>query len=139
MTPHTHRRRVLRLCGMLHGLTHVYHVALLPLFLLIQHDLHLGSLPEVTLLQTVMMIAYFAPSYFAGMLADRMDRRTLLGCGLALNAAGFIGMSLAPNYAWAVCSMLIAGLRALVLASTAGLVFLHHMGQLRRNAEASQT
>ena len=91
MSAHPHRQRSLWLCGMLHGFTHVYHVALLPLFLLIQKDLDLASLPHATLLQTIMMIAYFAPSYLAGILADRVDRRTLLCGGLILNALGFSG------------------------------------------------
>ena len=110
MSAHPHRQRSLWLCGMLHGFTHVYHVALLPLFLLIQKDLDLASLPHATLLQTIMMIAYFAPSYLAGILADRVDRRTLLCGGLILNALGFICLSLSPNYTLAIVSTIIAGI-----------------------------
>src|SRR5437588_8945565 len=104
-----HKVRTLWLCGALHGFTHVYHVALAPLFLLIQQDLNLGSIGKSTLLVTIMMAAYFVPSYPMGMLADRISRKKLLGWGLAINALGFFGLSFAPNYATAVACVLVAG------------------------------
>ena len=48
-----HKTRTLWLCGALHAFTHVYHVALLPLYLRIQQDLNLGSVEQATLLVTV--------------------------------------------------------------------------------------
>jgi len=104
-----HPVRTLWLCGGLHAFTHVYHVALAPLFLLIQQDLNLGSVGKSTLLVTIMMAAYFVPSYPMGILADRVSRKKLLGCGLAINALGFFGLSFAPNYSTAVACMLVAG------------------------------
>ena len=56
-----------------------------------------------------MMAAYFLPSYPMGILADRWNRKKLLGWGLALNALGFIALSLSPNYACAVASVALAG------------------------------
>ena len=104
-----HRTRTLWLVGVLHGFTHLYQVALLPLYLRIQHDLKLSSVEQATLLVTVMGLAYFLPSYPLGALADRLSRKKLLALGLAINALGFIGFSLAPNYGWALAGMVVAG------------------------------
>ena len=60
-----HKARTLWLCGALHAFTHIYHVALMPLYLLIQRDLKLASVEQATLLLTLMMLAYFLPSYYA--------------------------------------------------------------------------
>ncbi len=96
--------------GILHAFTHVYHVALLPLYLQIRADFQLASTEKATGLLTVMMMAYYLPSYPVGMLADRLSRKALLGWGLFLNAAGFVGLGLSPSYGWAVASLVIAGL-----------------------------
>src|ERR1041384_7961221 len=105
-----HKARTLWLCGALHAFTHIYHVALMPLYLPIRRDLKLGSIEQATLLLTLMMLAYFLPSYGMGVLADRFNRKTLLTSGLALNALGYLGLAFAPNYAWAVACVMIAGL-----------------------------
>ena len=104
-----HKIRTLWLSGLLHAFTHIYHVALLPLYLLIQADFKLASVGQATLLMTVMMAGYFIPSYPMGILADRVSRKKLLGYGLAINGLGFVGLSIAPNYAWALASMVLAG------------------------------
>ncbi|HOX56290.1 MAG TPA: MFS transporter [Candidatus Paceibacterota bacterium] len=104
-----HRTRTLWLTGLLHGFTHVYQVVLIPLYLLIQRDLKLTSVDQATLLMTVMMAACFAPSYPIGVLADRMDRKKLLGFGLALNGLAFVALALAPNYAWTLVAVAAAG------------------------------
>ncbi len=106
----THKTRTLWLCGCLHAFTHLYNVALLPLYLPIQQDFGLTSLGQATLLVTVMMLAYFAPSYLVGMLADRVSRKQLMGWGLLINAVGFIGLAYAPNYAAALACVAVAGL-----------------------------
>jgi len=105
-----HQVRTLWLCGTLHAFTHIYHVALMPLYLLIQRDLNLGSVEQATLLLTLMMLGYFLPSYGMGVLADRLSRKKLLAAGLAINALGYVGLAFAPNYAWAVACVMIAGL-----------------------------
>jgi MFS family permease len=69
----------------------------------------LSSIGKSTLLVTIMMAAYFVPSYPMGMLADRVSRKKLLGWGLAINGLGFFGLSFAPNYATAVACVLVAG------------------------------
>lgn len=105
-----HRTRTLWLAGALHAFTHVYQVALLPLYLLIQKDLKLANISQATLLVTVMMAGYFAPAYFLGVAADRFNRKKLLGWGLAINSAGFVLLALAPNYATALGAVLLTGL-----------------------------
>lgn len=101
---------MLWLCGLLHGCTHVYHVALLPLYLLIKKDLGLANLDLATSLVTLFGLAYFIPSYGIGILADHFNRKHLLTLGLIINGAGFIALSLAPNYNWAVASVVLAGI-----------------------------
>src|SRR2546423_8834086 len=102
MNSRNHKVRTLWLCGALHAFTHVYHVALMPLYLLIQRDLKLASVEQATLLLTVMMLAYFLPSYGMGVLADRFSRKKLLAIGLAINGLGYAGLAYAPNYRWAL-------------------------------------
>jgi MFS family permease len=104
-----HKTRALWLTGVLHAFTHLYQVALMPLYLLIQKDFKFQSVGEATLLLTVMMVACFGPSYPIGVLADKFNRKKLLGFGLALNALGFIALAWAPNYGWALVSVVIAG------------------------------
>src|SRR5256885_12031218 len=109
-TEASHKTRMLWVVGVLHAFTHLYQVALMPLYLLIQRDFKFESVSQATLLLTVMMAATFAPSYPMGMLADRLNRKTLLGCGLAINALGFVGLALAPNYTCALAAVAVAGL-----------------------------
>jgi len=108
-TDTNHKTRTLWLTGVLHAFTHVYQVALMPLYLLMQRDFKFASVSQATLLLTVMMAACFAPSYPIGVLADRMNRKTLLGFGLALNGLGFAALALAPNFAWALVAVMVAG------------------------------
>jgi MFS family permease len=95
---------------MLHCFTHLYGVALLPLYLLMQRDLKLDSVSKATSLVTIMLVAYFLPSYPLGILADRLSRKKLLTCGLLVNACAFVGLSFAPNYPWAVACVILAGI-----------------------------
>lgn len=109
MTADSHRARTLWMCGILHAFTHLYHVALLPLYIQIQQDFKLASVGQATFLVTSLMAAYYIPSYFMGHLADRMSRKKLLEWGLYLNGAGFVGLALAPSYPLAIVSMILAG------------------------------
>src|ERR1039457_5490 len=93
-----HRTRTLWLTGLLHAFTHLYQVALMPLYLLMQRDFNFASVSRATLLLTVMMAACFAPSYPIGVLADRMNRKHLLGFGLALNFTHLYQVALMPLY-----------------------------------------
>ncbi len=104
------RERTLFLIGVLHAFTHVYHVALIPLYLALQADLHLKNIQEATSLVSVMMFAYFLPSYLTGMLADRVGSRALLSWGLLINSLGFIALSFAQSKAMALAAVIVAGL-----------------------------
>lgn len=105
-----HRVRTLWLLSVLHAFTHVYHVALLPLYLPMQRDLKLSSLEQATLPMTVMMLVYYGLSYPLGILADRVSRKNLLGWGLFINALGFVSLALAPNYPAALASVVVAAI-----------------------------
>jgi MFS transporter, FSR family, fosmidomycin resistance protein len=107
--PH-HKTRTLWLTGMLHAFTHLYQVALMPLYLLMQRDLRLQSIGQVTLMMTVMLVACFGPSYPMGALADRLNRKRLLGLGLLINGLGFLALALAPTYGCALAAVAVAGL-----------------------------
>jgi MFS transporter, FSR family, fosmidomycin resistance protein len=105
-----HRPRTLFLSAALHAFTHVYQVALIPLYLLIWHDLDLDGVGQATSLVTVMMISYFLPSYLAGVLADKFSKKHLLSVGLAVNGLGFIGLAQANDYSTALGFVILAGL-----------------------------
>lgn len=104
------KTRTLWLTGMLHTFTHLYHAAMLPLYLLMQRDLKLDSVDKATSFVTVLLIAYYLPSYALGVLADHMSRKKLLVFGLVLNALAFVGLAFAPNYGWAMACVIIAGI-----------------------------
>jgi MFS transporter, FSR family, fosmidomycin resistance protein len=105
----THQNRTLWLTGVLHAFTHLYQVALVPLYLLIQRDFHFESVGNATLLLTVMLAATYAPSYHLGVMADRMNRKHLLGFGLAVNGLGFVALAFAPNFGWALAAVTLSG------------------------------
>lgn len=103
------RLPTLCLIGLLHAFTHLYHVALIPLYLLIQEDLKLASVEAAPFLVTAMGLSYFLPSYFLGVLADRFNKKHLLTAGLVINALGMVALALAPTYTWAVAAVVLAG------------------------------
>lgn len=105
-----HRQRTLALCTVLHAFTHVYQVALLPLYFLIQKDLGLARVEQATFLVTALMISYFAPSFFMGIMADYWSRKKILAWGLAINGLGFIALSQASTYSAALLCMIVAGI-----------------------------
>ncbi len=104
-----HRTRTLWVTGLLHAFTHLYQVALLPLYLLIQQDLKLAGIGQATLLLTVLLVACFAPGYPMGILADKFNRKRLLALGLATNSLAFVGLAFAPSYGWALVAVALAG------------------------------
>ncbi|HVK57712.1 MAG TPA: MFS transporter [Candidatus Kapabacteria bacterium] len=108
---HQHRVRTLWLSGVLHAFTHLYQVALLPLYLLILRDesFAIRTVEEATFLVTVLMLSYFIPAYPVGVLADRFSKRKLLALGLAVNAAGFVGLAFSKSYGQAIGCMIISG------------------------------
>ena len=110
MTADPHRMRTLWLCTVLHAFVHGYQLALVPLYILIRNDLHLGGAQEATLLVTAIGFASFLPSYPMGILADRLNRKMLLGIGLIINAAAFVGLGFARSLGVALLMAVMAGI-----------------------------
>lgn len=98
------------LCTLLHTFTHAYGAMLVPLYLLMSKDLHLNGVKYATLIVTIYGVVYMACSYGAGVLADRINRKDLLGWGLVLNALAIIGMGLTRHYEWLVVLAVAGGL-----------------------------
>jgi len=103
--------RTLWLSGVLHGFTHLYQVALLPLYYLILQDksFALSTVEQATFLVTVLMLSYFIPAYPVGVLADKLSKRKLLAFGLGINAVGFLGLAFSHSYAQAIACMILSG------------------------------
>ncbi|MGC8886766.1 MAG: MFS transporter [Verrucomicrobiia bacterium] len=106
----SHRGRTLCLATILHCFTHLYMVALIPLYLPIQKEFKLSSIDYVTSLVTVQMMAYFLPSIFVGKLADKFSRKVLLSIGLFINSLAFVGIGIAPTYTSAMIFVFFAGI-----------------------------
>jgi MFS transporter, ENTS family, enterobactin (siderophore) exporter len=88
----------LALCTLLHTFTHAYGAMLVPLYLLMRDDLHLAGVKYATLIVTIYGVVYSACSFGAGILADRFNRKDLLGWGLVLNAIAIALMGLTRRY-----------------------------------------
>ena len=86
------------LSTVLHLFTHAYGTMLEPLYLLIRSDLHLSGVKSVAFIATVYGVTYCALSFQAGVLADRHDRRMLLGIGLLGNAIAITAMGFTQQY-----------------------------------------
>lgn len=106
---HHHRTGPLALAAVLHAFTHIYQMALVPLYLPIQKFFRRDSVDDATLLVTALLVAYFLPSYPMGVLADRFSRKKLLSYGLLINALGFLCLAFAPNYPMAIACVIVAG------------------------------
>jgi MFS family permease len=88
----------LALCTLLHALTHALGSMLVPLYLLMRDDLRRTGVKEIALIVTVYGVVYALFSYPAGILADRMNRKVLLGIGLIGNASAVALMGLTHRY-----------------------------------------
>ena len=100
----------LALCTLLHAFTHAYGTILVPLYLLMESDLRLRGVWQASLVVTVYGFVYCATSYPAGILADRSDRKFLLGVGLLGNAAAVALMGVVRQYESVVALAVAAGL-----------------------------
>src|SRR5258707_218541 len=96
--PTPHPRTTLILCALLHSFTHAYGTMLVPLYLLMVADLHLAGVKQASLIVTLYGLTYALGSYAAGVLADRFNRKALLGVGLIGNALAIIVMGLTRRY-----------------------------------------
>jgi MFS family permease len=100
----------LGLCVVLHAFTHAYGVALVPLYLLMKSDLSLSGIKAAALVVTLYGIVYNLGSYAAGILADRFDRRLLLGVGLIGNALAILCIGLTRQYSLILVFAVAGGL-----------------------------
>jgi MFS family permease len=103
-------KTTLALSTLLHAFTHAYATMLVPLYLLIVQDLHLKGAAAVSLIVTVYGLVYCLGSYGAGVLADRADRKLLLGVGLVGNALAIMLMGFTRRYELLVALGVVAGL-----------------------------
>src|ERR1700750_3183524 len=98
------------LTTLLHAFTHAYGVMLVPLYLLIVSDLGLAGVKRASLVVTIYGVVYAIFSFPAGVLADRLNRKMLLGFGLIANASAVLSMGLTHSYAPLIALAVVAGL-----------------------------
>jgi MFS family permease len=111
LTPPSLRSHVtLFLCTILHAFTHAYGTLLVPLYLLMQSDLRLRGVSYASAVVTVYGIVYCALSFVAGEMADRYNRKMLLGIGLLGNALAITAMGLTRQYELIMMFGVLAGL-----------------------------
>jgi len=108
--PPRRSRTTLALCTLLHAFTHAYGTILVPLYLLMVADLRLKGVWQASLIVTVYGLVYCLVSYGAGVLADRVDRKRLLGIGLIGNAVAITLMGLTRQYELLIALGIVAGL-----------------------------
>jgi MFS family permease len=98
------------LATLLHMFTHAYGTMLVPLYFMIRADLRLDGVKMVAFIVTLYGVTYCAFSYYAGVLADRFDRRLLLGIGLLGNAVAITLMGFTHQYSLLLGLGVVAGL-----------------------------
>ena len=111
-SPSLRNHLTLALCTLLHAFTHAYGTLLVPLYLLITADLKLGAVWKASLIVTIYGVINFLLSYPAGVLADRMNRKALLGIGLLGNACAITLIGLTRQYEMLIVLAVLAGLFA---------------------------
>ncbi|MEA2735962.1 MAG: hypothetical protein QOE14_2413, partial [Humisphaera sp.] len=97
------------LCTILHAFTHAYGTLLVPLYLLMVSDLRLRGVSYASAVVTVYGIVYCLGSYAAGVMADRYNRKALLGIGLLGNALAITAMGLTRQYELIIVFAVLAG------------------------------
>lgn len=94
---------VMGLIGVGHAVSHLYLLALPPLFPLLRTELGVG-ITELALLVSLLNLATVGAQFPAGMLVDRIGARPVLSGGLVLMGISFLAMSQASSY-WLVMVM----------------------------------
>lgn len=97
------------LCTILHAFTHAYATLLVPLYLLMVTDLRLPGVGAAAAVVTVYGLIYFLGSFAAGIMADRYNRKVLLGIGLLGNALAITAMGLTRRYEIVMLCGVLAG------------------------------
>src|SRR5436190_1551258 len=98
MLPNARSHVTLVLTTVLHTFTHAYGTMLVPLYLLMVADLHLSGVKAASALVTISSLVYCVSSFASGILADRINRKAMLGIGLLGNALAMLGMGLTRQY-----------------------------------------
>ena len=101
--------QVLALVGSGHAVSHLYLLALPPLFPLLREDLG-ASYAALGLLVTVFNIATGAAQIPAGFLVDRFGARRLLLLGLAIMGTAMTALGFAPTYWLMLVLIALAGI-----------------------------
>lgn len=109
-TPGFRSHLTLALCVLLHGFTHAYGTMLVPLYLPMRDGLKLWGVGAAALIVTVYGVVYCLASYPAGVLADRSNRKVMLGAGLIVNALAILLMGLTQRYELLIALGVVAGL-----------------------------
>lgn len=107
--PHFRSHLTLLLCTILHAFTHAFGTLLIPLYLLMVSDLRLRGVSYASAIVTVYGIVYCLGSYAAGVMADRYNRKLLLGIGLLGNALAITAMGLTRQYELIMMFGVLAG------------------------------
>lgn len=107
-------------CTACHAFSHAYACMLVPLYLLMVADLHLAGVSAASLVVAVYGVVYCLGSYPAGVLADRVNRKGLLGFGLLLNAIVAIGIGLTRRYDLLLLLGVLGGLAGTLFHPAAG-------------------
>jgi MFS family permease len=100
----------LTLCTILHAFSHAMGALLVPLYLMMTSDLKLNGVKASALVVTVYGMVYNGFAWATGMLADRYNRKTMLGIGLIGNAAAIGMMGLVRNYEAVLLLAVVCGL-----------------------------
>lgn len=114
------------LSTLLHAFTHAYGAMLVPLYLLIRKDLHLPGVKAAALIVTVYGTVYAILSYPAGVLADRVSRKRMLGVGLLLNAVAIGLMGMTRQYDALIALAVLAGIAGAVFHPAANALVPEH-------------
>src|SRR5262245_17305157 len=109
MFPTRRSHVTLALCTVLHAFMHAYMTMLVPLYVLIAQDLKQTGVARATVLVTVYGACFALFSYWSGVLADRHDRKWLLGLGLIGNAIAIALLGLTKDYSLLVALSATAG------------------------------
>lgn len=101
--------QVLALVGSGHAVSHLYLLALPPLFPILREDLG-ASYAALGLLVTAFNVATGAAQIPAGFLVDRFGARRLLLLGLAIMGTAMIALGFAPSYWLMLALIALAGI-----------------------------
>jgi MFS family permease len=101
--------RTISLVGLVHGISHFFHLLLPPLFPLLLHDFGF-SYAELGLLVTTLFVVSGSGQAMAGFVVDRIGARPVLFAAMACFALSGLALSMATGYAGLMLAAALAGL-----------------------------